>query len=440
MRLSARFLVPIIAAVALAGGLLGYAWWQLRDTEYFLRTQIQKTDTGEQAVTATGAVASSVDDTTGDIVLIHLRQGDLLALQGDWSGAEREYQQSADAGGGIAALRRLAQAQMQRREIDKVQGTIKELRRLGARSEDLLLLSLIIDLRTGKIALAEQALAAAADSPQKHYGAALLAIIQAKHDQAKVELKAVQNGWDPTLRSYARTLSAAYDEFALFPESRDIHLTTLLSRALAQVQECELALPLLAQVVSQQDDYRDAWTVQGYCELTTERTNDALASFEKAYAIDPEKPEIQYFLGRTYVVLKQWKNAATFLQYALVNGFEPKKEVRRRLAEAAELAGDLPLALEQNAALLTEPDADIDLFQKTVTLAIGQDKKEDAYQFAQSALKKWPDSAKAEELVGISAAATDRKDEAKAAVEKALKMDPTLVEAKTQLKVLMETK
>lgn len=435
MKFPARVLIPLLAALLLAGGILSYAWWQLSTTQERLRERVRTLSEEEDAALrgGTGAVLREDPVDAGDVVLIHLRQGDLLALQGNWAGAEKQYQASVDAGGGIPALRKLVQAQMQRREIVQVKQTIRELRRLGARSEDLLFLEVIVALRTGELTQAQQALAAAQDSPQKHYGAALLAVIQGKHDEAKKELTAVINGWDPALRAYARTLQSAYDEYALFPESREIHRTTLLARALAQVQECELALPLLSGVVKQEDDYRDAWTVQGYCELTTERTPEALSSFEKAYAIDPEKPEIQYFLGRTYMVLQQWKNASTFLQYALRNGFEPKKELRRRLAEAAEQAQDLPLALDQYRALVAEPDADLATLEKTVTLAITTDKKEDAYQFAQAAVKKWPDSGKAHELLGWSAAETGRMDEAKAELQKALTLDPSLTSARERL-------
>lgn len=434
MKLSARIIIPLLAALLLAGGILGFAWWQLRLTQERLQERVDAL-ADRQPATASGATVGEPDASieSGDVVLIHLRQGDLLALQGDWAAAEREYQASVDAGGGIPALRKLATAQMQRRAIKDVRETIQELRRRGARSEDLLLLETLVALRTGEVAEAERLLKDAQESPQRHYGTALLLIIQGKHDEAAKELQATISGWDPTLRAYARTLQAAYDEFGHFPESSPIHRTALLARALAQVQECELALPLLSDVLTQQDDYRDAWTVQGYCELTTERAPEALASFQRAYAIDPEKPEIQYFLGRTSMVLGQWTNAATFLQYALVNGFEPKKEVRRRLAEAAEKAGDLALALDQWRALVAEPDADLAAFEQTVTIAIRADKKEDAYQFAQAAVKKWPDSAKAQELLGISAAETGRKEEARAALEKALRLDPNLKNARERL-------
>ncbi len=438
MKFPARILIPVVAAILLAGGVLGYAWWQLSTVQQRLQEQVHTLTEREDAAISSGSGTTMRDDPldAGDVVLIHLRQGDLLGLQGDWAAAEKEYRISVSAGGGIPALRKLATAQMQRRDIPQVKETIRELRRLGARSEDLLLLDVIVALRTGELLQAQQVLAGAADSPQKHYGSALLAIIQEKHDLAKQELTSVMNGWDPALRAHARTLLAAYDEFALFPESRALHLTTLLARSLAQVQECELALPLLAGVVKEEDNYRDAWTVQGYCELTTERASEALASFEKAYAIDPEKPEIQYFLGRTYMVLRQWTNASTFLQYALVNGFEPKRELRRRLAEAAEQAQELSLALEQYRALIAEPDADLAIFEKTVTLAIAIGKKEDAYQFAQAAVKKWPDSGKAHELLGWSAAETDRKDEARTALEKALRLDPSLQSARERLNAM----
>lgn len=399
MKFPLRILLPILAAILLAGGLLGYAWWQLSDTALQLQRQLMRT-LGQVSSSAGGgdSVPDAVD--AADAVLLHLRQGDVAALQGDWNAAEREYRAAADAGGGIAALRKLATAQMQRRDIEGVKRTIQDLRRLGARNDDLLLLQAVVLLRTGELAKAEQLLRLAQDdSPQKHYGLALLWIIQGKHDDAKKELVATVAGWDPALRASARVLQSAYDEFALFEESTQIHLTTLLARALAQVQECELALPLLGQVVKAQDDYRDAWTVQGYCEFTTERFAEALSSFERAYAIDPEKPEIQYFLGRTYIALAQPKNASTFLQYALINGFEPKKEVRKRLADAAQAAGDLPLALEQLRELIQEPDADIALFDRLVTVSLQTGKAADAEQYAQAAVQRWPDDAKAQELL-----------------------------------------
>jgi predicted negative regulator of RcsB-dependent stress response len=125
MKVSARVAIPVVTAILVSGGLIGYAWWQLNSTEWRLQQQVRALADKEGQAAQSGATMS-VDDAVdaGDVVLVHLRQGDLLSLQGDWANAEKEYQASVDAGGGIPALRKLAQAQLQRREIDKVKASI----------------------------------------------------------------------------------------------------------------------------------------------------------------------------------------------------------------------------------------------------------------------------------------------------------------------------
>ncbi len=433
MRLSPRFTVPVVAALLVVAGLLGYLWFELQGAAFLANRSVHQP--GSALLASDLERAQNVDEPTagGDSALLHLRQGDLYALEGDWKSAESEYQASVDAKGGIPALKKLAEAQLQRRELDAVHSTIDELKSAGAAIEDVLLLNVLVDLRTGELEQAKTLLTGAGDSPQKHYGLAILAIIQGNHDTAKTELALVANGWEPTLRSYARILQDAYGEFALFPESRDIHLQTLLAHALAQVQECEIALPMLADVTKKQDDYRDAWIVQGYCDLTTERYDRALSSLERAYSLDPEKPEIQYFLGRTYAAMNDPHNATTFLQYALKNGFQPESEVRRMIAVEAQAGGDFPAALEQLRVLATASGADLANVESYVKVALQLQNTAEASSAAQDAVKKWPDSAAAYDILGWSLAAQKDKIKAQAAFEKALQLDPTLEDAKQNL-------
>jgi len=434
MKIPPRILLPVAAAVILAAGLLSLLWWQLRLSTQHLEQEFKRALTlpdgeGSIAITVTPIDAS-------DRALLHLRQGDLFAVRGEWAAAQGEYEKSVQVGGGVTALRKLAQAQLQRRDLSAVRSTIQKLRQEGVRVEDLLLLESIVQLRTGELVKAQAVLENASDSPQKHYGLALLAIIQGSHDRAKEELQGVLAGWDPVLRANARTLLAAYEEFALFPESSELHLITLLSRALAQVQECELALPLLNAVTRQQDDYRDAWIVQGYCELVTERFTESLASLERAYSLDPEKPEIQYFLARAHAALGDHRNAITFLQYALTNGFTPEKEARRIIAREAGELGDSELELEQYRVVNDSPGADIQSFEKFITLAITLGKKEEAYVSALKASVAFPKDAKAFELLGWAAQESGRPAEARSALEKALALDPTLESAHDRLEKL----
>lgn len=434
MPVPARIAAPVSAAVLCVLGAGAFLFWQLDSTRALLTQGLQPQTASGDTVTAPQIADVPVD--TGDESLLHLRQGDLLGLHGDWKSAESEYQKSVDAGGGLTALRKLAQAQLQRRNIRGAQATLDQLRRNGAKKEDTLLLESIIDLRSGELEKARTLLTAAADSPQKHYGLALIAIVSNDNDNAKRELLLVQAGWEPVLRTYARTLMSAYEEYALFPESPNIHLLTLLGHALAEVQECELALPLLSEVTRQQDDYRDAWTVQGFCELTTERPTEALASLERAYQLDPEKPEIQYFLGRAYIAQNDHGNALTFLQYALQNGFQPETEVRTLIAKEALQTGNATLALDQEDALTKLPNATIGTYSDYVTAAITSGKKQEAEVKAQEAVKKWPKEALAYDLLGWAQSENGNKTEARQNLEKALSLNPALQSAKDHLNSL----
>lgn len=429
MRLPARIVVPIAGAVFLIGLLLIVLFWQLEGARAFLQGQIANfTESG--AVADVGGV--SYDD-AGDAALLHLRKGDIFALRSEWAEAVHEYEEAVKADGGITALRKLAQAQLQRRDVKGAQATLDQMRREGARGEDVLLLESIILIRTGEVAKARQLLITSEESPHKHYGLALLAIISNDHIAAKQELASVVGGWEPVLRSYARMLLSAYEEYDLFPESPELHLLTLLSRSLAQVQECELALPLLSKVTNAQDDYRDAWIVQGFCELTSERNAEALASLEQAYGIDPEKPETQYFLSRAYINQGNHTQAVTFLQYALRNGFEPQSEVRRLLAQEALEIGNASLAFEQYEAMTKQEDATIDMYTAYVTAALTAKKNQEAIVKAQEAVQKWPESADAYELLGWAQAEADQKEEARASLQKAIELNPNVQSAKEKL-------
>lgn len=416
-----------------AGFLIAFLWWQITQSTLQLGGQ-EFVDT--DLLGAPVPIINTIPMDHGDASLLHLRQGDIFALRGEWSEAEEQYQKAVKSEGGLVALRKLAKAQLQRRDIKGIRSTVKQMKSAGARPEDILLIEVIIQLRSGELVEAKKVLDSAEDSPQKHYGLALLALIQGSHDRAMQELALTTNGWDPVLRSYARTLQAAYDEFALFPSGTDIHLITLLSRALAQVQECELALPLLIQVTSSKEDYRDAWVVQGYCELTSERPEQALASLEQAYSLDPQKPEIQYFLARSYAALHEYQNAITFFEYALTNGFAPQGEVRRLIARYALEIGNAGLALDQYDALTNDPDATFESFQGYVAAAAALGQAEAALAKAKLATEKWPDNARSFELLGTIAAQLEKTSEAKAAWQKALEMNPSLPGVKEKLLAL----
>jgi len=170
MKIPARVWIPVAAAVLVAGSLLFVLWWKLSDTAAKLKTEI--TSMIDLPSFQTEFVDEVTPVATGDRALLHLRKGDLLALRGEWNAAQAEYETAVEAGGGIGALRKLASAQLQRRDIPAVRTTIRRLKQEGARVEDLTLLESIVHMRTGELVKARELLEQSEESPQKHYGLA----------------------------------------------------------------------------------------------------------------------------------------------------------------------------------------------------------------------------------------------------------------------------
>jgi len=437
MKIPARILIPVLFALLCTALLLAFLWWQLTAASHSVIRRTAEPGTQSDSLTGSGGIETVLSPADSrDLALLHLREGDLYAVRGEWADAAVSYEQAVAMDGGLPALRKLALAELQRRDMGGLQETIRKMKAAGARAEDVTLIENILLLRTGELGTARKRLDDATDSPQKHYALALLSIIEGNHVVAQQELTTVTTGWEPTLRTNARTLIAAYEEFALFPESSDLHLITLLSRSLAQVQECELALPLLAQVTKEKEDYRDAWIVQGYCELTTERPQQALTSLERAYNLNPEKPEIQYFLARAHATLNQHENAITFFEYALQNGFTPKSEIRRLIAAEALKKGDAAAALGQYKALVEEPDASIEAFDGAVSTAVALKRNDEAIALATLATQRLSGNARAFDLLGWAYVEAGKKEEARTALTKALEIDPYLLSAKERIEKL----
>ena len=432
MKLPLRIIVPIALAIVASGFIGAIFLWQINASVHTIESSFQSqrgSSILEKIVPGTMTRTRSVPQNQSQ-ALMSLRQGEIFEMKGEWKRAEEKYQESVSAGGGVSALRRLAGIQLQRREFDVATKTIKQLSADVRDQSSILLLQGLLELRQGNTSRAEKIFNRDAEIPESLYGLALVAIAKGDHDGATVVLDRAMQGTDPTIKAYAGTLMRAYQEFALFPDGQEIHRQTLVAHALAETGECELALTLVNAVVTVQSRYRDAWIVKGYCEFATERLKDGLTSLEQAYALDPEKAETQYFLARVHSALGDPQNAVTFLQYAIINGFEPEKDARSLLADYAKELGNTDLALEQLQILAKAPSSTIDAFVQYVSLALSlQNHAPSAYELAKEAVKRWPNDSTALALAGKTALASGLPNDAKKYVDASLAIDPQNAEA-----------
>ncbi len=441
MKIPPRIYIPAALALAVVGGVGALLIWQIRASVNVIELAFQSIQGTKESIFNPGASTQDLNPQNQSEALIRLRQGEIFERRGEWSQAEEQYKNSVTSGGGAPALRKLVRIQLQRREYDAAGDSINSLRKETRDTDEIMLLSGLLQLRTGKIEAARQTFSAKPETSQGQYGLALAAIAAGEYAAAQDQLKLATQNSDATIRTYAATLLGAFNEFALFAEGQDSHLSTLLGRALAQVGECESALMLVNDVTAKQDRYRDAWIVKGYCEFTTERLQDALASLERAYSIDPEKPETQYFLARTHAALGDPQNAVTFLQYAILNGFSPAKDARELLAQYALELGDTDLALEQYRAIAQDPGSDFAAHEKYVNLALQlPNRAQEAYQAAKDAQAKWPDDPGPLTLLGKAAAALGARDEAEKSFREALRIDPKFAKATEELNNLLSGK
>jgi tetratricopeptide (TPR) repeat protein len=440
MRIPPRVYIPAVLALVIVAGVGAVLIWQIRASVNVIEMAFNGVKQAQQSIFTPSANRDAGGQNQSE-ALMHLRQGEIFERRGEWRQAQDAYLLSVNAGGGAPALRKLIRIQLQRREYDAAGDSIGKLRKETRETDDIMLLSGLLQLRTGKIDAARSTFSARPETPQAQYGLALVALAGRDIDGAQQQLKLAAQNSDATIRSYATTLMAAFKEFSLFAEGQETHLDTLLARALAQVGECETALTYVNKVTAKQDRYRDAWIVKGYCEFTTERLQDALASLERAYSIDPEKPETQYFLARTHAAMGDPQNAVTFLQYAVLNGFSPAKDARDLLAQYALELGDTDLALEQYRTIAEDPASEPEDYEKYVNLALQlPNRANEAYQAAKDAQAKWPDDALPFVMLGKAAGALGAKDEAEKALREALRIDPKFTKATEELGALLTGK
>ncbi len=427
VKIPLRIVVPIAVALAMSGAAATLFLWQIHTSISTIESSFQSQGGTRNLLRniLPSRPQTPVDSASLSEALMELRQGEIFELRGEWKQAQEHYEKSVQRGGGTPALKKLASIELQRRQYDSAKRTIRALSDANPKSSDTVLLLGLLALRSGDVRGAASVFGRTPNSPESQYGSALVAITQGDHDTARKQLTLGVAGDDATVRTYAKTILAAYEEFALFPNGQDIHLLTLLSRALAQVNECETALPLLQTVILKQERYRDAWIVKGYCEFVSERLPEALTSLEEAYSLDPEKAETQYFLARTHAALGDPQNAVTFLQYSLLNGFTPQRDARELLIRYAQELGNTELALEQLKILADLKDSDLRAYEQYVLLAITlPDHTTDALALAKKALVRWPGDASALALAARASFATGNTDDAQKYLESAFRIDP----------------
>ncbi len=265
-------------------------------------------------------------------------------------------------------------------------------------------------------------------NPEINYYLALFDLLANDNESAKNKFKQVSDSTDDAkLKEKTANLLNSYDEFSLFKGGKAIHLRTLLAKSLNQVEEYEISLAILKEILKEKNDYRDAWILAGYAYLSLESYEFALDSFRKAYDLDSEKPETQYFLGLTYLEIGQTEDALTYLNIALKNGFEPQIQIKQKLGDLYLAKKDYNKAVQMLEEVLQLNDQNVNTFIRPIWIYLDfLNDPDKALELSQKAYKAHPNNAMAFNLLAWSHLGKNEYLKAEEYLQKATSLDPNL--------------
>ncbi len=178
-------------------------------------------------------------------------------------------------------------------------------------------------------------------------------------------------------------------------------------------------------------DKAGTWIATAKVHEQTNRLDDAVEAYRKAFAIDPDFPDLRLAIGNLLMRLGRDKEASDFLKAGVTSG-DTKPEVVYNYAVSQIREKNYHAAI---ASLRKVVDQRPDMVPAWIALAqcLRVTKQYGAaVRPYQQALELQPDAKLAYNL-GICAQKADRFDTAIAAYEQALAMDPTMVEARYNL-------
>lgn len=217
----------------------------------------------------------------------------------------------------------------------------------------------------------------------------------------------------------------AFNTFEFYSEAEQVFLQLLLAKSLAQNHQFESAIPLLFDIITQKNNYRDAWIVLGYCYLATNKPQDAIDSFLKAKALDSTKPETLFYLGLAYFSANDLKHAEGYLKQADKAGYTPKDQLNLKLGDIYLIQQEFQKSAQSYEKVIAANPGNLDIFIRAIWLNIEKlNTPINAIALANIAVKYHPDQAMSYNLVGWANTAAGNYDLAEKYLTQALNLQP----------------
>lgn len=296
-------------------------------------------------------------------------------------------------------------------------------------------------IRTKDFDLANSTLAILENNQEALFYRVLLEAYNENHDEAQRLLKAAMETPGRVSLASLNQIQAAYDDYNNQIEGQDTYLNALLSQAMIDAGEFQLAEEYALGILNEKNDYRDVWILLGYAQLKTEQYQDAEDSFKEAKTLDPIKSETHYFLGTSHYLQGEYAEAVAEFELALLHGFEPEEEVYRQLAESHLFLDEHEEALAAYEFLIKLDPNSIEGFIQAIQISVGSLQDLDrALTLAQDGVTQFPNDAISHNLLASVYLERGEWDAAEAAIKTALSLDTKRAETHFNLGLLEEAR
>lgn len=232
---------------------------------------------------------------------------------------------------------------------------------------------------------------------------------------------------DKELIAKANALASVVDQ-VLNKIANPSYEFALAAGSLLDHDEPDLALLEARQAVEEDDEYRDAWLMQGRAELATDRLEDAQRSLDKAATLDPTAGQVAFAQGVLAVKQNDSQQAVEALKKAIDLGYK-NVDVYVLLAEQEVALGQIDAAGKALSAGLEAHAANRDLLLAIFWLNFDNGNGKDVKNAAEDFEDAFPDEPMADALLGLADIKLEKNQTAAKHANEALDVDPLLAAA-----------
>jgi tetratricopeptide (TPR) repeat protein len=262
------------------------------------------------------------------------------------------------------------------------------------------------------------------DVPEKYFFLGLMLAFENQHQEARQKLEIAKNS---SLKNKSEIILSAYNEYDLFATENDLHLRLLIARSFDQLGLYEMAIQSTKNIIKENQEYRDAWIILGHAYLSLEKYSFAKDALSKAVELDSTKSESLFFLALTEKELGNTEEAIDYMNKALKNGYEPKIDALKYLADLYLIAENYTLSYKTYEEALHLSDKRVNDFIRPMWILIDYLKDYDkAEEIGKWAVKTHSREAMSYNLLAWAKLENGKFDESGVYIKRALELDPNL--------------